>query len=456
MANSPEHFDLEHQLEGWRTYLQQHRAISVADADELEDHLRAEIERLQRAGLSADEAFLIASKRLGKLDHVAAEYAEVHSRRLWQHLVLSPASTQPWWRWDLLLVLALAIAAAMAIKLPDLLGWMPFDDYRADLFYSRNMAFFALPFVAAYFVSKHQLGRQGWLFLLASSVVLVSVANAYPYADYGDTFTLTIIHLPIVMWFVVGVCYSGDFWQSQRRRMDFIRFSGEFAIYFVLIALGGMVLVALTIALFSFIGFDLEHLVISWIIPCGAMGALVVAAYLVESKQSILESMAPVLTRVFTPLFTVVLVTLLLTMLISGQSFDLDREVLIGLDLLLVVVLGLLLYGVSSRDPEQPVGIFDQLQWLLVSAALLLDVLALVAISERLFAYGFSANRVAALGENLILLFSLSGYAWYYWRFIRNQQGFAALERWQTAMIPLYVGWALVVVVVLPLLFRFS
>lgn len=457
MVTSPENpFDSDAQIAAWRHYLEQHRALTEADADELEDHLRAEMERLQQGGLTADEAFLIASKRLGKLDSVAREYAEVHSRRLWQHLVYSQPDQSSGWRWELLVVLVLAIAAAMAIKLPDLSGWVPYDDYYADLFYPQNIALFGLPFVGAYFVIKRQLGLHGWLLLTATTLLLTLAVNAYPFAEYADTLMLSALHLPIVLWFVIGVCYSGDFWRSQSRRMDFIRFSGEFAIYYVLIALGGLVLTAVTVGLFSFIGLDIGDLVAVWVLPCGAMGALVVAAYLVEAKQSLLESMAPVLTRVFTPMFVIVLVTLLLTMLITGQGFALERDVLIGLDILLVVVLGLLLYGVSSRDPQQPPGLFDSLQWILVSAALLLDLLALIAIAERLAEFGFSANRIAALGENLILLFSLSGYAWHYWQFMRGKQGFTVLERWQTAMIPVYVAWALVVVLLLPPLFSFS
>lgn len=457
MATSPEKpFNSDAQIAAWRQYLEQHRAITAVDADELEDHLRADMERLQQGGLSADEAFLIASKRLGKLDSVAREYAEVHSRRLWQHLVYSqPEQGHGWYR-ELFVVLVLAIAAAIAIKLPDLTGWVPYNDNYADLFYPQNLALFGLPFIGAYFVIKRQLGLHGWLLLSGASLLLSLAVNAYPFVDYADTLMLSAIHLPIALWFVIGMCYTGNFWQSQSRRMDFIRFSGEFAIYYVLIALGGGVLTAVTIGLFSFIGFDIDVLVATWILPCGAMGALVIAAYLVEAKQSLLESMAPVLTRVFTPLFVIVLVTLIITMLLTGQSFALEREVLIGLDILLVVVLGLLLYGVSSRDPHRAPGLFDALQWLLVSAALLLDLIALMAISGRLFEFGFSANRVAALGENLILLFSLSGYAWHYWHFLRRKQGFNALEQWQTAMIPVYVVWALVVVIVLPPLFSFS
>ena len=457
MVTSPEKpFDSDAQIAAWRQYLEQHRAITAIDADELEDHLRVEMERLQQGGLSADEAFLIASKRLGKLDSVAREYAEVHSRRLWQHLVFSkPQQDHRWYR-ELLVVLVLAIAAAITIKLPDLTGWVPYNDDYADLFYPQNLALFGLPFVGAYFVIKRQLGLHGWLLLSGASLLLSLAVNAYPFVDYADTLMLSAIHLPIALWFVIGMCYTGNFWQSQSRRMDFIRFSGEFAIYYVLTALGGAVLTALTVGLFSFIGLNIEDLVAVWILPCGAMGALVIAAYLVEAKQSLLESMAPVLTRVFTPMFLIVLLALLLTMLITGQSFALERDVLIGLDILLVVVLGLLLYGVSSRDPQQPPGLFDGLQWSLVSTALLLDVLALVAIAERLSEFGFSANRVAALGENLILLFSLSGYAWHYWHFLRRKQSFNALEQWQTAMIPVYVAWALVVVILLPPLFSFT
>ena len=56
---------------------------------------------------------------------------------------------------------------------------------------------------------------------------------------------LTAIHLPIALWLVVGVAYVGGDWRSDRRRMDFIRFTGEWLIYFVLIGLGGGVLIGL-------------------------------------------------------------------------------------------------------------------------------------------------------------------------------------------------------------------
>src|SRR3990172_1923309 len=56
---------LEEQIEQWRSYLRNRRAIHTVDIAELEDHLREQIGALSAAGLAPDEAFLVAVKRLG-------------------------------------------------------------------------------------------------------------------------------------------------------------------------------------------------------------------------------------------------------------------------------------------------------------------------------------------------------------------------------------------------------
>ncbi len=105
-----------------------------------------------------------------------------------------------------------------------------------------------------------------------------------------------------------------------------------------------------------------------WLIPCGAAGALVIGSWLVEAKQSVIENMAPVLTRLFTPLFTMLLLGFLATMALTGNPIDVTREMLIGFDLLLAVVVGLVLYAASARDPQAPPDFFDGLQLLSSSA----------------------------------------------------------------------------------------
>jgi hypothetical protein len=345
------------------------------------------------------------------------------------------------------------------MKIPALFG-IDFDPDRS-LFYPLNLAFFTLPFIAAYFAWERPLRRSGWIGLAVVFAAAAAVVNAFPFpvvagnAQPADTQVLTILHLPIALWLAVGVAYVGGRWRGSERRMDFVRFTGELFIYFVLIALGGGVLIGMTFALFRAIGIDAEPLVGGWIAPCGFAGATVVASWLVEAKQSVIENMAPVLTRIFSPLFALLFLGFMVTMLATGQGIDPQREILIVFDLLLVVVFALLLYSFSARDHLARPGLNDWVQLTLVATALLVDLLALWAVGSRISDFGFTPNRVAALGENVVLLVNLAGSAFLYARFLRGRVAFPRLLQWQTSYLYVLAGWAAVVAFIFPLLFGF-
>jgi hypothetical protein len=453
---------LEKQIDAWRAHLRRSRAITGSDAEELEDHLREQIASLGAGGLSEDEAFLVGVKRIGAIDALTREFAREHSDRLWKQLVLSgdrgdgaaesaatDGSRKMW------VALALAMAAAVAIKLPALFG---IDVADAGEFYPLNIGFFTLPFIAAYFAWDRPLPRSSRMGLAAVFAVAAGVVNAFPFSPSpgADTEILTILHLPIALWLAVGVAYVGGQWQGSDRRMDFVRFTGEFFIYYVLIALGGGVLIALTLGLFQAIGIDVEPQVEAWILPCGVAGAAMVATWLVEAKQSVIENMAPVLTRIFAPLFSLMLLAFVVTMVWTGRGINVEREVLILFDLLLVVVFGLLLYSISARDPVAPPGLLDWIQLTLVGTALVVDGLALWAIATRISDFGFTPNRVAALGENVVLLVNLGGSALLYARFLRGGVAFSRLGDWQTSYLYVLAAWAAVVAFLFPPLFGFA
>src|SRR5665647_413898 len=446
---------LEEQIDQWRSYLRRRQAVHSVDVAELEDHLREQVAVLVDAGLATDEAFLVAVKRMGDLDALSREFALEHSDRLWKQLVVvAPDSEEPRARarTDAFVAFCLAVAAAVVIKVPALFGIHMDQDAG---FYARNLSLFVLPLLTGYFVWKRRLDTTTLRWLALAFVAAGVFANVYPFAPGGSTEVLTALHLPIALWVVVGIAYAGGRWSQVAGRMDFIRFSGELLIYYVLIALGGAVLTGFMAMIFQAIGTDVEPFFESWLLPCGAVGAVVVASWLVEAKQSVIENMAPVLTRLFTPLFAAVLVTFLGTMLWTGHGVDIEREVLIAFDLLLVIVLGLLLYSVSARNPLSPPGAFDVLQVVLVVSALLADAVALWAIAARITEFGFTPNRVAALGENAILLINLAWSAVLYIRFLRGSGSFADLERWQTDYVPVYALWAAIAVIVFPPVFAY-
>ncbi|WP_127819784.1 permease prefix domain 1-containing protein [Microbacterium sp. CPCC 204701] len=451
---------IEEQITAWRTYVSRRDAIDVRDVDELEDHLRGHLDRLEASGLSPDEAFLIAVKRIGKLDDLSREFAREHSDRLWKQLMFAEPAAEPRGR-SVWLALGLAVGAGLAIKVPALFG-IGFDD--SGDFYARFGALLVLPFLAAFFLVRRSASVRTIALVAAPFVLGAVVMAVYPFAPDGATLLLAALHLVVVLWLVIGIAYVGGAVGSSRGRMDFVRFTGEWFVYFVLIALGGGVLIALTMGVFSTIDLDVSWVVEEWLLPCGIAGAAVIAGWLVEAKQSVVENIAPVLTRLFTPLFTLLLLAFIVAGSLQGNLIESggdvpevfgQRDLLILFDIVLLVVLGLLLYALSARDGLAPPSWFDRLQLVMVLAALVVDIMVLVAMIGRIAEYGASPNKLASLGLNVILFANLAGAAWLQLRFVMRKTPFERLERWQTGYIPVYLAWAAIVVVVFPPAFQY-
>jgi hypothetical protein len=268
---------LEAQIDHWRWYVLRRQAISAADVDEMEDHLRERVAELRASGLDDEEAFLVAIKRMGSLDAISREFALEHSDRLWKQLVFVPdgddAAGGPPWR-ELAIVLALAVGAGVALKV----GLAAWEDGPALL---RNLGLLVFPFLAGYLAWKRRLTARVVAALLIPFAALAVVLNAYPFEPFGSTEVLAALHAPVVLWLLVGIAYVGGRWRSDGRRMDFVRFTGELVVYYALIALGGGVLVGLTAGVLSLVGVDFEPVLEDWVLPLAVPGALVVAAWLV-------------------------------------------------------------------------------------------------------------------------------------------------------------------------------
>jgi len=442
---------LEAQIAEWRAYVANAPAVNGHDVDELEDHLRNQIADLTAAGLTPDEGFLIAVKRVGDLDTLSREFAREHSGRLWKQLLRAddePARSASGW----LEAFAFGAAAAVAIQVARFAAGFPDDE---PTWFARNLGLFVLPFLAAYFARRRQLDVGVWLVTAVPFVVAAVVVNVYPWGDDSDTEVIAALTLPVALWFVIAYSYMDGSIRLHERRMDFVRFTGEWFIYYVLIALGGGVLMGLTAGIFEPAGIDVDR-VAEWVLPSGAAGAVVVAAWLVESKQRVVENMAPVLTMLFTPLFAVMLACAAVVYAVTGLGGAFDRDLLSVLDALLVVVLGLVLYGMSAREPSASPQWMDRIQLVAVVGALVLDLMVLGAMIARIGDLGFTPNRTAALGLNLVLLVNLAGSAWLSARFLRARSRFHSLERWQTNYLPVFALWSAAVVVVLPPIFGFD
>jgi hypothetical protein len=443
---------VESQIAEWRAYVADAPGVNGRDVDELEDHLRHQIAELNAAGLTADEAFLVAVKRMGDIDALSREFAREHSGRLWKQLMLRGDDEPARAVGGLLETAVFAVAAAVVVQVARLAADFP-DEEPNWLF--RNGSLFVLPFLAGYFARRRQLDTPGWLLAAAPFALAALVINLYPYDADSATEALVALHLPVVLWFAVAYPYMGGTVRLHERRMDFVRFTGEWFIYYVLIALGGGVLMGLTAGILVPTGIDVDRIA-EWVLPSGAAGAVIVAAWLVESKQRVVENMAPVLTMLFTPLFAVMLAGAAVVYAATGLGGAFDRDLLSVFDALLLVVLALVLYGMSARDPSTSPDWMDRIQLVAVVSALVLDVMVLGAMIARIGELGFTPNRTAALGLNLVLLVNLAGAAWLSARFLTGRSRLHRLERWQTTYLPVFALWAATVVVIVPPLFAFS
>ena len=75
-------FDLEAQLEQWKARFTSLEVMRPGDVEELEQHVRDSVSALMSVGLTPEEAFLIATQRVGAPTAVGREYEKVNGSHI--------------------------------------------------------------------------------------------------------------------------------------------------------------------------------------------------------------------------------------------------------------------------------------------------------------------------------------------------------------------------------------
>jgi hypothetical protein len=448
-------FDLESQIRKWRQHVQSTGSLGTHDMDELESHLRDSVDELTGRGVTVEEAFIVSIRRMGDAEELNHEFAKVSTENVWRQLLVPAADEEARrkQRTEVAVVLLLALLGGFLGKIPALFGHLVAEE--SALIYAKNAALFAFPPVAIYLIWRRALSLRFTVAAAATFALFAVVVNVYPSHEPHHTEVLSVLHTPIALLLLLMALYAGPEWSRPAFRLDFVRFAGEVFIYAVLLGLGGLVLVGVAGGVLSLVEIDIEFLILNWLFVFGGCGIAVVAAYLVEKKKGAIETIAPVLARVFTPLFTVLMLVLIVAIAAAGQAPSEDRELLIMFDIVLALVLGLVLYTMSARDIEQPADWWDGIVLALVVLALVADAIALSGIVGRLVAYGFSPNKTAALGMNVVLMVDLIMLAIGYYRFLSGRSPYQTVVSWQMRYLPTLAVWAALVALAFPPLFGF-
>jgi hypothetical protein len=192
----------------WRSHWLGSGAVSDSEIDELEDHLREEIASLSGKGLSDEEAFLIAVRRMGNLPSLAKEFRKINPNDLWKKLFPEPVDMEDRRSRtrELILVVVLAISAGLLVQLPKLFG-IGFENGN-DAFYLKNLSFFVLPFITIYFFQKRQIPVPAVRSVVLTFLLSFLLINLYPFSAKSHTLVLSSLHLPLFLWFFIGIAYN--------------------------------------------------------------------------------------------------------------------------------------------------------------------------------------------------------------------------------------------------------
>src|SRR4051812_7991651 len=76
-------FDLNVSMAQWRESLRAAGVVGLDNIEELELHLKDSISKLESLGLSTEEAFFVAQRRLGGGAQLADEFAKINHSQIW-------------------------------------------------------------------------------------------------------------------------------------------------------------------------------------------------------------------------------------------------------------------------------------------------------------------------------------------------------------------------------------
>jgi len=379
-------------------------------------------------------------------------YPEIQSElsaQIWHERLHATQETASWGsKTDWILLVILAGLAAFFMQVPDLFS------ISHDFYFPRNMSFFIIPSIGVYFASKQPFS---WGRLGLPIVILIISAVFINFLPDGmrDTLILTCIHVPLLLWLLVGGLFSVDA-DLLTNRIAFLRFHGDLLVMTAVIALAGGLFSALTVNLFRLIDLPIETFYSRYVVLSALPSIPLLATFLVRENPNLVSKISPLIARIFTPIVALMLLIFLVAMLYSGKDPYNDREFLLIFNGVLIGVMALLLFSTSETTKNLNVGIQRYFLLALAILAFIDNGIALSAISFRLIEFGFTPNRLAVFGSNALIFINLFfvGRQLFLWNF--GRASLRDLESSMTRFLPVYAFWAAVVSFVFPLIFMFQ
>jgi hypothetical protein len=381
-------------------------------------------------------------------DEVYPEVSSEPSARFWyERLYFQKAPMLQVNSADFIFVAILCLLAGFVAKIPD------FFPVTQDFFFSRNIGFIVFPFLMAFFVRQQLLNIKFIAGIAVTVLASVIYINLLPDLPMSDTLILVCIHLPLLMWMLLGFSFTGQQYNDSSRRLEYLRFNGDLIVMSTVILIAGALLTAITLGLFELINMNIQEFIADYVVPWGLASVPILATYLVQSNPQLVGKVSPIIAKLFTPLVLITLIVYLIAVITSGKDPYNDREFLLIFNMLLIGVMALILFSIAETN-EYKTGKWGM--YLLTSLAVvtvIVNGVALSAIVYRIGEWGFTPNRTAVLGGNLLIGVHLVLVAWNLITVSTGKSDREQVELVMTRYLPVYAIWLAFVVFLFPLIF---
>lgn len=349
---------------------------------------------------------------------------------------------------DLIFVIIASLIAGTIAKLPALFA------INEDFFYPRNIGFIVFPALMVYFAWKNKLPTPKVVFLAGVTLVGLIFINLLPNVKHSDTLILSCAHLALFLWAALGIAFVGGVQNDSEKRLGFLKYNGDLVVMTTLILIAGGLMSALTIGLFSLIGYNIAETYMQNVGVFGAAAAPIVGTYLTQTNPQLVGKVSPVIAKIFSPLVLIMLIVYSIAIMYSGKNPYNNREFLLIFNALLVGVMALIFFSIAGTSTKSRTEMGILLALSIVT--IMVNGIALSAIVFRISEWGMTPNRAAVLGGNILILIHLVLVAGKMLRYMLKKAEFSTVGKTIAWYLPVYCIWTIIVTFIFPFLFGFK
>lgn len=343
------------------------------------------------------------------------------------------------------------LLAGLLIKAPQWLGLVTDNDG----YYIKNVSISVFLGLSLFiYLTRSKINRKQLTISLLIFTLSAVYINLLPQADNSDSAKLAYIHLPLFLWCLYGLIFIDFNNKDSSKRIDYLKYNGDLAILTAIILIAGLVLSILTIGLFYAIDMNIENIYMENIGLIGIISSPIVATYIIRNYKAVTNKIAPIIANIFSPLVLIMLVVFLIFIIPAGKDPYSDRDFLLIFNLMLLGVMAIIVFSVTGTSVNRKQGFSEWTLFILSLITFIIDIVALSAIIYRVGEYGFSPNRTAVLGSNLLILGNLILITIDLYKVVIKGHELKKVELTIAKYLPIYAAWAFLVIFLFPLLFR--